>query len=213
MTQGPSSNHPTLADHPSLAAPVARLIEQFHKLPGIGPKSAQRLAYWLVRMPADEAASLAEAIATVKENTTFCSRCQNITEHDPCSVCGDPARDQSCICIVQEPLDVLAMERAGVYRGLYHVLHGVIDPMSNVAPDDLRIRELLARLTDGTVTELVLATNPNVEGEATAMYIQRLASPLVARVSRLARGLPVGGDIEYADDLTLARAFEGRQAL
>lgn len=207
MTQGPPS------DHPSLAAPVARLIEQFHKLPGIGPKSAQRLAYWLVRMPADEASALADAIATVKERTTFCSSCQNITEHDPCSVCNDPTRDQTRICVVQEPLDVLAMERSGVYRGLYHVLHGVIDPMSNVGPDDLRIRELLGRLSGGTVKELVLATNPNVEGEATAMYVQQVASPLVERLSRLARGLPVGGDLEYADDLTLARAFEGRQSL
>lgn len=199
------------SDQASLAPPVARLIEQFHKLPGIGPKSAQRLAYWLVRMPADQAKSLADAIGEVKERVTFCSRCQNVTERDPCAVCADASRDQTRICVVQEPLDVLVMARTGVYRGLYHVLHGVIDPMGNVGPADLRIRELLARLTDGTVKELVLATNPNVEGEATAMYIQQLAAPLVERVSRLARGLPVGGDLEYADDLTLTRAFEGRQ--
>ena len=201
MTQG----------HPSLAAPVARLIEQFHKLPGIGPKSAQRLAYYLVRMPAVEAEALAEAVLSVKERTTFCSQCQNITEHDPCSVCADVRRDQTRICVVQEPLDVLAMERTGVYNGLYHVLHGVIDPMSNIGPDDLRIRELLGRLADGVVAEMILGTNPNVEGEATAMYVQQLAAPLVERVSRLARGLPVGGDLEYADDLTLARAFQGRE--
>ncbi len=207
MTEGPASAHP------SLAAPVARLIDQFHKLPGIGPKSAQRLAYWLVRMPMDEAKTLADAIVTVKERTTFCGRCQNITEHDPCSICANAGRDHSRICVVQEPLDVLAMERSGVYRGLYHVLHGAIDPMSNVGPDDLRIKELLARLADDAVLEVILATNPNVEGEATAMYIQQLASPRVERISRLARGLPVGGDLEYADDLTLARAFEGRQAL
>ena len=203
MTQG----------HPSLAAPVARLIEQFHKLPGVGPKSAQRLAYYLVRMPAAEAEALAEAVLSVKERTTFCSQCQNITEHDPCSVCADARRDRSRVCVVQEPLDVLAMERTGVYNGLYHVLHGVIDPMSNVGPDDLRIRELLARLADGEVAEVILGTNPNVEGEATAMYVQQLAAPLVAQVSRLARGLPVGGDLEYADDLTLARAFQGRERM
>ena len=203
MTQG----------HPSLAAPVARLIEQFHKLPGVGPKSAQRLAYYLVRMPAAEAEALAEAVLSVKERTTFCSQCQNITEHDPCSVCADARRDRSRVCVVQEPLDVLAMERTGVYNGLYHVLHGVIDPMSNVGPDDLRIRELLARLADGEVAEVILGTNPNVEGEATAMYVQQLTAPLVAHVSRLARGLPVGGDLEYADDLTLARAFQGRERM
>lgn len=198
-------------EHPSLAAPVARLIEQFHKLPGIGPKSAQRLAYYLIRMPAAEAEALAEAVLSVKERTTFCSQCQNITEHDPCSVCADERRDRTRVCVVQEPLDVLAMERTGVYNGLYHVLHGVIDPMSNIGPDDLRIRELLTRLADGAVEEVILGTNPNVEGEATAMYVQQLAAPLTGRVSRLARGLPVGGDLEYADDLTLARAFQGRE--
>ncbi len=198
-------------EHPSLAAPVARLIEQFHKLPGIGPKSAQRLAYYLIRMPAAEAEALAEAVLSVKERTTFCSQCQNITEHDPCSVCADERRDRTRVCVVQEPLDVLAMERTGVYNGLYHVLHGVIDPMSNIGPDDLRIRELLTRLADGAVEEVILGTNPNVEGEATAMYVQQLTAPLTGRVSRLARGLPVGGDLEYADDLTLARAFQGRE--
>ena len=200
-------------EHPSLAAPVARLIEQFHKLPGIGPKSAQRLAYYLIRMPPEEAQALAQAIASVKERTTFCSECQNITESDPCTTCADLGRDRTRICVVQEPLDVLAMERTGAYRGLYHVLHGVLDPMSRITPDDLRIRELLPRLTNGEVQEVILATNPNVEGEATSMYVQQLIAPLVPEVSRLARGLPVGADLEYADDLTLARAFEGRQRM
>ena len=200
-------------EHPSLAAPVARLIEQFHKLPGIGPKSAQRLAYYLIRMPPEEALALAQAIASVKERTTFCSECQNITESNPCTTCADPGRDRTRICVVQEPLDVLAMERTGAYRGLYHVLHGVLDPMSHITPDDLRIRELLPRLTNGEVQEVILATNPNVEGEATSMYVQQLISALVPEVTRLARGLPVGADLEYADDLTLARAFEGRQQM
>ena len=195
----------------SVAGPVVRLIDQFHKLPGIGPKMAQRLTYYLVRQPLEESRDLAEAIVSIKERTTFCSRCHNITEIDPCSICTDPSRDQSRICVVEEPLDVLAIERTGVYKGLYHVLHGVISPMSNVGPDDLRIRELVARLTGDTVQEVVLAGNPNVEGEATAMYIQRLVAPLVPKVTRLARGLPVGGDLEYADEMTLARAFEGRQ--
>ncbi len=198
--------------HPSLAPPVARLIEQLNKLPGIGPKSAQRLAYYLIRLPSGEAAALADAIGTVKESITFCSVCQNITEADPCSLCSNASRDRSRICVVQEPLDVLALERTAVYHGLYHVLHGIIDPMNNIGPEDLRIRELLARLTDGTVEEVVVATNPTIEGEATAMYIRQIVSPLGPNVTRLARGLPVGGDLEYADDLTLARAFEGRSA-
>ena len=196
--------------HPSLAPPVARLIEQLNKLPGIGPKSAQRLAYYVIRMPAADATALANAIGTVKDSITFCSTCQNITESDPCGVCGNPSRDRSRICVVQEPLDVLALERTSVFKGLYHVLHGIIDPMNSVGPEDLRIRELLARLTDGTVQEVVVATNPTIEGEATAMYIRQIVSPLGPKVTRLARGLPVGGDLEYADDLTLTRAFEGR---
>jgi recombination protein RecR len=197
--------------HPSLAPPVARLIERLNKLPGIGPKSAQRLAYYLIRMPAEEASALADAIGGVKQELTFCSRCQHITESDPCSICADPSRDTSRVCVVQEPLDVLALERTGVYKGLYHVLHGVIDPMNNIGPEDLRVRELLGRMTDGSITEVVLATNPTVEGEATAMYVRQLVSPLGPKVTWLARGLPVGADLEYADDLTLARAFEGRQ--
>ena len=199
------------SSHPSLAPPIARLIEQLHKLPGIAPKTAQRLAYYLIRMPAEEAAALADAIGTVKGSITFCSRCQNITESDPCGICSDPGRDQAHRCGVQVPLDVLSLERTGVYNRLYHVLHGVIDPMGNIGPEDLRIRELLTRITSDAIEEIVLATNPTVEGEATAMYIRQLVAPLGPKVTRLARGLPVGADLEYADDLTLARAFEGRQ--
>ncbi len=193
------------------AAPVARLIEELHKLPGIGSKSAQRLTYYLVRMPQEEAQVLAEAIVAVKERIILCSRCQNITEVDPCPICTDSQRDQSSICILEEPLDVLALERTHCYKGLYHVLHGAISPMNGIGPEELRIRELLDRLKDGSVQEVILATNPNLEGEATAMYIQRLVSSLVTRITRLARGLPVGGDLEYADEVTLTRAFEGRQ--
>ncbi len=193
------------------AAPVARLIQEFHKLPGIGSKSAQRLAYYLVRMPEEEAKSLAEAVLAVKERIVLCSECQNISEQDPCPICKDPNRDVSTICLLEEPLDVLAMERTHAYNGLYHVLHGAISPMNGIGAEDLKIRELLERLKDSTVKEIILATNPNLEGEATAMYVQKLISPLVERITRLARGLPVGGDLEYADQVTLTRAFEGRQ--
>ena len=193
------------------AAPVADLIEEFHKLPGIGSKSAQRLTYYLVRMPQDEAHRLAEAILAVKERIIFCSQCQNISEVDPCPICTNPQRDRSMICVLEEPLDVLALERTHCYNGLYHVLHGAISPMNGIGPEELRLRELLDRLKDGSVQEVVLATNPNLEGEATAMYIHRLVSPLISKVTRLARGLPVGGDLEYADEVTLTRAFQGRQ--
>ncbi len=193
------------------AAPVARLIQEFHKLPGIGSKSAQRLAYYLVRMPEEEAKSLAQAVLAVKERILLCSECQNISEQDPCPICKDPNRDVSTICLLEEPLDVLAMERTHAYNGLYHVLHGAISPINGITAEDLKIRELLERLRDSTVKEIILATNPNLEGEATAMYLQKLISPLVERTTRLARGLPVGGDLEYADQVTLTRAFEGRQ--
>ena len=193
------------------AAPVARLIQEFHKLPGIGSKSAQRLAYFLVRMPEEEAKSLAEAVLAVKERILLCSECQNISEQDPCPICKDPNRDVSTICLLEEPLDVLAMERTHAYKGLYHVLHGAISPINGISAEDLKIRELLERLKDSAVKEIILATNPNLEGEATAMYVQKLVSPLVERITRLARGLPVGGDLEYADQVTLTRAFEGRQ--
>jgi recombination protein RecR len=194
------------------AAPVARLIEAFHKLPGIGPKSAQRLTYHILRVPKEEADRLAEAITEAKEKVFFCSACQNITDTDPCQVCADPARDQSTICVVAEPLDILSIERTS-YRGLYHVLHGVISPMDGIGPEQIRVPQLLARLKDGEVKELILATNPTLEGEATAMYLGKLVEPLGVRATRLARGLPVGGDLEYADDITLARALEGRQEL
>jgi recombination protein RecR len=192
---------------------VARLIEEFHKLPGIGPKSAQRLAYHVLRAPIAEARALAEAILEARERVTLCSRCQHLTDVDPCRFCSDPQRDRSLICVVEEPLDVLAVERSGRFRGLYHVLHGVISPMDGVGPEDLKVGELLDRLRSGEVKEVIVATNPSLEGEATAMYLARLLRPLGVRVTRLARGLPMGADIEYADDITIARALEGRQEL
>lgn len=195
------------------AAPVTRLIEELHKLPGIGPKSAQRLAYHLLRAEKDEAHALAEAILEVKEKITLCSLCQNTTDVDPCSMCTDTARDRATICVVEEPMDILAIERTRGHHGLYHVLHGSISPMEGVGPEQLKVRELLERLRDGAVTEVIMATNPNLEGEATSMYVSRLLHPLGVRVTRLARGLPMGGDLEYADDLTLARALENRQEL
>ncbi len=197
--------------HYSDAEPVGKLVQEFHKLPGIGPKSAQRLTYHLVRMPEDEARSLAEAILSIKERIILCSTCYNITESDPCHLCSNPTRDQTRICVVEEALDVLAIERTGVYKGLFHVLHGVISPMNGIGPDDLKIQPLLARLKDDEVREIVLATNPNLEGEATAMYLHKLIAPLGIKISRPARGLPVGGDLEYADEVTLGRAMEGRQ--
>jgi recombination protein RecR len=190
---------------------VGRLIEELNKLPGIGPKSAQRLAYFLLRMSADEARSLAEAILAVKERVALCSECQNITESDPCLICLGSDRDCTRICVVEEPLDILALERTRGYKGLYHVLHGAISPADGVGPDELKIRELLSRLQGRPVAEVILATNPNLEGEATAMYLRGLIAPLGIRVTRLARGLPFGGDLEYADEVTLTRALEGRQ--
>ena len=195
----------------SAAEPVSRLIEEFHKLPGIGPKSAARLTYHLLRMSEADARSLAEAIIAVKEKIILCSICQNLTDTDPCTICQSPERDQRIICVVEEPLDVLALERTRQFTGLYHVLHGVISPMEGIGPDDLKISQLLERLKNGSIAEVILATNPNLEGEATAMYLQRLISPLGIRVTSLARGLPVGGDLEYADEVTLGRALEGRR--
>jgi recombination protein RecR len=198
---------------PSAAAPVVRLIEEFHKLPGVGPKSAQRLTYYLLRAPQDEARALAQAILEVKEKITFCSICQNVTDRDPCLICANEERDASLLCVVEEPLDILALERTRSYNGLYHVLHGVISPMDGVGPEHLKVGELLERLKGSSVQEVILATNPNLEGEATAMYLDRLLRPLGVRVTRLARGLPSGADLEYADDLTLTRALEGRQEM
>jgi len=196
---------------PSTAMPVNRLIEEFSKLPGVGPKSAQRLTYYLLRASAEDALALAQAILEVKEKIILCSLCQNITDSDPCAICRNDQRDQDSICVVEEPLDILALERTGSYKGLYHVLHGVISPMDGIGPDDLKVRELLARLKTGQVQEVIMATNPNLEGEATAMYLTRLIAPLGLKVTRLARGLPMGADLEYADNVTLARAIEGRQ--
>jgi recombination protein RecR len=191
------------------AEPVARLIEEFNKLPGIGPKTAQRLTFYLLRMPADQARGLAEAIVDVKERIGFCSVCFNITEEDPCSLCRGQ-RDRSTICVVEEPLDVLALERTGVYKGVYHVLHGAISPMEGIGPEDIRLRELLARLGDG-VREVILAMNPDLEGDATKMYLAKLVRPLGIKVTELSRGLPMGSDLEYADEVTLTRALEGRR--
>lgn len=193
--------------------PIARLIEELARLPGIGPKTAQRLTFFLLRQPKDAAIRLADAIVHMKEQTMLCSVCLNLTDVDPCPVCRDERRDATMICVVEEPLDILAIERSREYRGKYHVLHGAISPMEGVGPDDLKISELLRRLGDGIVEEVILATNPNVEGEATATYLARLLRPLGIRVSRIARGLPAGGDLEYADDVTLASALEGRRPM
>ena len=179
----------------STAEPIARLIEELNKLPGIGPKSAQRLTYYLLRVPAEEAQALAEAIRAVKEKLTLCSICLNITDSDPCTICGDEERDRSKICVVEEPIDILPLERTKKYKGLYHVLYGVIAPTDGIGPEDLKIKEFLSRLNNGLVTEVILATNPNLEGETTAMYLQRLIAPTDIRVTRLARGLPYGGDL------------------
>lgn len=190
---------------------VTRLIDEFHRLPGIGPKTAQRLTFYLLRAPKAQVEQLAEAIRDLREKITTCSICQNIAESNPCSICADESRDHSIICVVEEPLDLVAIERTREYKGLYHVLHGAISPVEGIGPEDLRIKELLDRLRDGRVQEVLLATNPNLEGEATAMYIERLVKPLGIRLTRLARGLPVGGDLEYADEVTLTRALEGRR--
>lgn len=195
----------------NIAAPVAALIEEFSKLPGVGVKTAQRLTFFVLRSPTDQARRLAEAIMRVKESIIYCSRCFNITESDPCMICSNPSRDQDVICVVEEPLDVLALEKTGVYKGLYHVLHGAISPVEGVGPKDLRIDELLQRVSSGAVREIILATNPNFEGEYTANYILKELKPFNVRVTGLARGLPNGGDLEYADEGTLGRALEGRR--
>jgi recombination protein RecR len=195
------------------AQPVSRLIEELHKLPGIGPKSAQRLAYYLLKIPEEEARALAEAILAAKEKVALCTICQNFTEVDPCPICRDKGRDRSRICVVEKPLDILAVERTRKYAGLYHVLHGVLSPMDGVGPDDLKMKGLIERLKDGSVGEVILATNPNLEGEATAMYLSRLIAPLSVKVTRLARGLPFGSDLEYADEQTMTRALEGRHEI
>jgi recombination protein RecR len=189
---------------------VRELIEAFERLPGIGPKSAQRLTYYLLHAPKEEAEMLAKSALALKESTVLCSVCFNISEKDPCEIDTDPTRDKTVIAVVEDPLDVLALDRTS-FKGLYHVLHGAISPLQNIGPDELHVRELLPRLKDGSVTEVILATNPTMEGEATAMYIDRLIRPLGIKVTRIARGLPVGGDLEYADETTLSRAMEGRK--
>lgn len=195
----------------AVAEPVARLIEQFSKLPGIGPKTAQRLTFYLLRGPREDAEGLAEAILWMKEKVGFCSVCFNISENPRCAVCESESRDRGLICVVEEPLDVLALERTGEYKGTYHVLHGAISPIDGIGPEKLRIAELVDRVKAGGVSEVIIATNPNTEGDVTAAYLAKVLAPTTARVTRLARGLPAGGDLEYADELTLARALEGRR--
>ena len=192
---------------------MERLTEQFARLPGIGGKTAQRLAFYMLSLPDEEAQAFADAIVDAKKTVRLCPVCQNLTDQDLCDICADPPRDQSKICVVAEPKDVLAMERAREYTGVYHVLHGVISPLNHVGPDDIRIRELLTRVGEGHVEEIIMATNPDTEGEATAMYISRLLRPMGVRVTRLAYGIPVGSQLEYADEVTLLRALEGRREI
>jgi len=193
------------------AEAIYKLIQELNKLPGIGPKSAQRLAYYLLRAPEEQTRQLAETILSVKQTIKLCSVCFNVTDSDPCSFCRNDQRDRSQICIVEQPQDILALEHTGIYKGLYHVLHGAISPTEGVGTDDIRIKELLERLKNSSVDEVILATNTNLEGEQTAMYLSKLISPLGIRVTRLAQGLPFGTELEYADDVTLTRAIEGRQ--
>ena len=193
--------------------PLNELIKQFSRLPGIGKKTAQRLAYSILEQPPERAKAFAEALINAREKIHFCSVCQSLTDLDVCQICSDVLRDKSVICVVEDPRDVMAFERTREYRGVYHVLHGVISPLDNIGPDKLRIKELMARLGDGTVKEIIMATNPTVEGEATASYISRLVKPMGIKVTRLAYGIPVGGDLEYADEYTLARALEGRNEI
>jgi recombination protein RecR len=195
------------------ARPLARLVGEFEKLPGIGPKSAQRLAYHVLRMTPDDARQLAEAIQDVKERIRSCTRCYNFTDQEVCEICRSDRRDHSLLCVVAEPRDLLAMERTNEYRGSYHVLGGAISPLEGIGPEALRLTELVARVQDGSVKEVILATNPTVEGETTAMYVGRLLKPFGVRVTKIAHGLPVGGDLDYADQATLIQALEGRREM
>ncbi len=195
------------------AAPVARLVEEFEKLPGIGHKTAQRLAFHVLNLPQEKVDNLSDAIREAKLKTRYCSVCSNLTDVDPCSLCSGADRDHASICVVEDPRDVVAMERIKEFKGLYHVLHGAISPMEGIGPEDIKIKELLARIAQGGVNEVILATNPNIEGEATAMYISKLLKPLGIKTTRIAHGIPVGGDLEYADEVTLAKALEGRREL
>jgi recombination protein RecR len=194
--------------------PVARLIEALQRLPGIGPRTAQRLTFFLLKRPAEEVRELAESLLSVKSKITHCGRCFNVTDSDPCRICADPGRDARLLCVVEEPNDLLAMERTGEFRGRYHVLLGALSPLDGIGPEDLKVRELVQRLDgESVVEEVILATNPNVEGEATAIYLAKLLKPLGVRLTRIARGLPVGGDLEYADQVTLSKALEGRKEI
>lgn len=195
------------------AEPIARLLEELERLPGIGPKSAQRLAFHILKGDDETAQRLSDAISDVKREIHFCSRCFNFAAEDLCEYCADVRRDAALLCVVEEPRDVVAIERTGEFRGFYHVLQGAISPIDGIGPEQLRVRELIDRLADGTVTEVVIATNPNVEGETTALYLARLIKPLGVRVTRIASGLPVGGDLEYADEVTLGRALEARREM
>ncbi len=191
--------------------PLQVLIDELGRLPGVGPKSAQRIAFYLLRVPQEDAARLAQAIVEMKERTTLCTRCFNVAEGELCGVCADPQRDGGLLCVVEDPRDIVAVERTNEHRGRYHVLHGALNPMEGIGPDQLRVRELLGRIDAEQVEEVILCTNPNLEGEATAMYLAKLLTPLGVKVTRIASGLPVGGDLEYADELTLGRALEGRR--
>jgi recombination protein RecR len=197
----------------SQADAISRLIQELNKLPGIGPKSAQRMAFYLLRSSQEQAERLAEAILTLKQQIKLCSICYNLTDSDPCAFCSNEKRDHSVICVVEQPQDIIAIEHTGIYKGLYHVLHGAISPTEGIGTNDVRIRELTVRLNDGTVREVILATNTNLEGEQTALYLNQLLAPLRIKITRLARGLPFGTELEYADDATLTRAFEGRTEL
>jgi recombination protein RecR len=193
--------------------PVARLIEALQRLPGIGPKTAQRLAFFLLKRPTEEVAALAESLTQLKALIVHCRVCFNVTQEDPCRICRDPGRDARALCVVEEPNDLLAIERTGEFRGRYHVLLGALSPLDGIGPEDLKVRELLSRLERDPVEEIILATNPSVEGEATALYLGKLLKPFATRITRIARGLPVGGDLEYADEVTLSKALEGRKDL
>ncbi len=195
------------------AEPLARLIEELSKMPTVGPKTAQRLAFYILRASPEDAARLAQAILDAKAQIHYCSVCFHITDVDPCVICTNPSRNRTLLCVVEDPRDVLAMERTREYRGLYHVLHGAISPLDGIGPDDLKIAELLSRVKTGEVSEVIVATNPRVEGEATAIYLAKILKPLGIKVTRIAHGLPVGGDLEYADEVTLAKALEGRREM
>ena len=195
------------------AAPIAKLIEAFAKLPGIGNKTAQRLAFHLLDISDKEAEDLARAIMNAKKNIKYCEICCNITDREKCNICSDSKRDENIICVVEDPRDVVAMERTREFKGVYHVLHGAISPMDDIGPDDIKIRELLNRIREGNVAEIILATNPNIEGEATAMYISKIIKPLGIKTTRIAHGVPVGGDLEYTDEITLMKALEGRREI